>query len=122
MLFISNFRSVIFFLKTVYIGNFLIFQAALKKKRRKLLKEKAKIQMRKQLKMVHEDSAYDLPQEQDLFSLNKIAKAKKIGIKDDKREKANISLNSKVSVHAAGEKDDDSDDGFDKNSDIILEG
>ncbi|VDN07605.1 unnamed protein product [Thelazia callipaeda] len=51
-------------------------KAALKKKKRKLLKEKADFEKKKKLKMVNEDDSYEIPEEQELFSLKKLARAK----------------------------------------------
>lgn len=52
------------------------FQAALKKKKRKLLKDKANQEKRKKLKMLLEGDTYEIPNEQELFSLKKVARAK----------------------------------------------
>ncbi|VDO78563.1 unnamed protein product [Onchocerca flexuosa] len=51
-------------------------KAALKKKKRKLLKDKANHEKRKKLKMLIEGDTYEVPDEQELFSLKKLAKAK----------------------------------------------
>lgn len=49
----------------------------MKKKKKKMLKEKAKAQKRKQLKMVHEGDV-QISTEQDLFSLKSVANAKQL--------------------------------------------
>uniref|UniRef100_A0A915Q1P8 Putative rRNA methyltransferase n=1 Tax=Setaria digitata TaxID=48799 RepID=A0A915Q1P8_9BILA len=51
-------------------------KAALKKKKRKLLKDKADREKRKKLKMLVEGDTYEIPDEQELFSLRKLARAK----------------------------------------------
>ncbi|KAF8358584.1 hypothetical protein PRIPAC_93579 [Pristionchus pacificus] len=53
-------------------------KAALKKKKKRMLKEKAKVLMRRQLKMTHEGDVEDIPDQPDLFSLKRIKKMKDV--------------------------------------------
>ncbi|MFH4973531.1 hypothetical protein AB6A40_000240 [Gnathostoma spinigerum] len=51
-------------------------KAALKKKKKKLLKEKAKLERQRKLGMIHKDDFISSNEEQELFSLKKIRRAK----------------------------------------------
>uniref|UniRef100_A0A8R1TYH3 Putative rRNA methyltransferase n=1 Tax=Onchocerca volvulus TaxID=6282 RepID=A0A8R1TYH3_ONCVO len=83
-------------------------KAALKKKKRKLLKDKANHEKRKKLKMLVEGDTYEVPDEQELFSLKKVAKAK------DRRNTIMNEIskleNDKNENNSDNEKDSDSDD------------
>ncbi|VDN44385.1 unnamed protein product [Gongylonema pulchrum] len=74
--------------------------AALKKRKRKLLKEKADMEKRKKLKMVLEGDVFEIPGEQELFSLKKVAQA---------RNQANARLKKRPEREdtASDSKDDD---------------
>lgn len=50
------------------------FQSLLKKKKKKALKEKRSFEHKKQLNMIVDEGAYEIPGEQELFSAEKIAK------------------------------------------------
>ncbi|KAM3723012.1 pre-rRNA 2'-O-ribose RNA methyltransferase FTSJ3 [Dirofilaria immitis] len=90
-------------------------KAALKKKKRKLLKDKANHEKRKKLKMLVEGDTYEIPDEQELFSLKKLARAKDqriLGLENSKNEsKSNNEKNtSSDDGNSDFRMDDDADD------------
>lgn len=83
-------------------------KAALKRKKRKLLKEKADLEKRKKLKMVLEGDVYEVPEEQELFSLKKIAKIKSRGKAANTAKNDAIESDSSVSDADVDDLSDDS--------------
>ncbi|CAG9531772.1 unnamed protein product [Cercopithifilaria johnstoni] len=75
-------------------------KAALKKKKRKLLKDKANHEKRKKLKMLVEGDTYEIPNEQELFSLKKVARA---------NNRRNIDINKVAEPATSDNNNDDSD-------------
>ncbi|VDK78531.1 unnamed protein product [Litomosoides sigmodontis] len=75
-------------------------KAALKKKKRKLLKDKANQEKRKKLKMLVEGDTYEIPNEQELFSLKKVARVK---------DQRNIDIKKVSEPESKDENNSDSD-------------
>ncbi|VBB30110.1 unnamed protein product [Acanthocheilonema viteae] len=82
-------------------------KAALKKRKRKLLKDKANNEKKKKLKMLVEGDTYEIPNEQELFSLKKVARAK---------DRRSIDVNN-VSKTRNNNNESNSDDDEDSTSD-----
>ncbi|KAK6101976.1 FtsJ-like methyltransferase family protein [Brugia pahangi] len=83
-------------------------KAALKKKKRKLLKDKANHEKRKKLKMLVEGDTYEIPDEQELFSLKKLAIAKNKRCADS--ELSNSKNENESDNDQGCSSDDDNDD------------
>uniref|UniRef100_A0A1I7VID2 Putative rRNA methyltransferase n=1 Tax=Loa loa TaxID=7209 RepID=A0A1I7VID2_LOALO len=88
-------------------------KAALKKRKRKLLKDKASNEKRKKLKMLVEGDTYEIPDEQELFSLKKLARAKgqrSTDINKISGPKNNRSESNSDNDEDSSNDDDDNDD------------
>lgn len=97
-------------------------QAVLKKKKRKMLKDKAYLEKRKKLKMLVEGDTYEIPNEQELFSLKKVARVKDRGNMDIKKvlESENNKDESSNDNDEDFTSDDDNDDSEYENFCVII--